>query len=165
MEAQLVYLLQGSIWMQSFLLPAGPWQKAHPRTTRLLHKKESPVRQVWSRSLQLALGPVVWRALSTADLPAMPVQELRVLAAILSHICPLYILLVTSATVQCCCRSLDTLFSDETGNCSSHEATVLALQTPTGYVLHLPLPSVKVISRVYFSPHCRNYTVVFLQNQ
>lgn len=127
-----VFVVRIHIWTQSFLLPVEPWQKARPRTTRLLHKRESPVRQVWSRSLQLALGPVVWAALSTVDLLAAPVQELRALAAILSHICPLYILLVTAATGQRCCRSLPTLFPDETGNCSSHEATVLALQTLTG---------------------------------
>lgn len=68
------------------------------------------------------------------DLPAVPVKELRALAAILRHICPLHLLLVTSATVQHCGKSLATLFPEEMGNCFSNEATVLTTQTPIGYL-------------------------------
>lgn len=61
-------------------------------------------------------------------------EELRALAAILSHISPLHVPLVTSTTVQYCGRRLDTLFPKEMGDCSGHEATILATQAPIGYL-------------------------------
>lgn len=97
------------------------------------------LRQVWFRSLLLALVRTVP---NNTDPPPVPIKELRALAAILSRICPLYVLLVTSATMQHCGRSLATLFPKEMATGPATKQSFFLCRLPQAiWTPRLPLPS------------------------